>query len=244
LSPVRPRAAAHRLDESSNRFWGYPGAWLNNRQDRPIDVAVHWKRPQRLLPRVIPGLHGWGMLERARAAALALLGATAAVGLAIAALAANQGWPLVPGSAIPAAPKQHVGEASVVARQARAVPSQATVRRREAAGRSSHPGAAAPPRPAAQTVTPPGGRGTSTLVVADEAPAASPGRVARRRRAEGSIHARRGQGSREPVAARQAGGLCTRRRTALATAGAGSGGDAEPPSGARPAAGGRLGSSA
>lgn len=58
------------------------------------------------------------MLERARATSLALLGATAAVGLAIAALAFNQGWPLIEGSSIPRIPprREAIGAATVVAR--------------------------------------------------------------------------------------------------------------------------------
>ncbi len=61
---------------------------------------------------------GDGLLERARAMSLALLGATAAVGLAIVALALNQGWPLVGGSGIPDVqpPRQGVGGATVAAR--------------------------------------------------------------------------------------------------------------------------------
>jgi hypothetical protein len=58
------------------------------------------------------------MLERARSTSLALLGATAAVGLAIVAIAFNQGWPLVAGSSVPPLPRPEraVGGAAVVAR--------------------------------------------------------------------------------------------------------------------------------
>lgn len=62
-----------------------------------------------------PSLLGGGLLERARSTTLALLGVTAAVGLAMVALALNQGWPLVAGSAIPAPPHLGVGKAAVVA---------------------------------------------------------------------------------------------------------------------------------
>ena len=113
------------------------------------------------------------MLERARATSLALLGATAAVGLAIVALALNQGWPLLEGSAIPAAPREDVGKASVVARPARVVPVQATGRRRAGSGRAHRGGASA--RPHAAAVTPSGGEGATTLAVSETAPAASPG---------------------------------------------------------------------
>ncbi len=56
------------------------------------------------------------MLERARATSLALLGATAAVGLAIVALALHQSWPLIPGSPIPPVQprEQAIGPAAIV----------------------------------------------------------------------------------------------------------------------------------
>jgi outer membrane biosynthesis protein TonB len=56
------------------------------------------------------------MLERARATSLALLGATAAVGLAIVALALHQSWPLIAGSPIPPLQprKQAIGPAAIV----------------------------------------------------------------------------------------------------------------------------------
>ncbi|HET9163650.1 MAG TPA: hypothetical protein VFN89_09455 [Solirubrobacterales bacterium] len=63
-----------------------------------------------------PSFLGNGLLERVRATSLALLGATAAVGLSIVALAFNQGWPLVAGSSIPPLPRQEraVGPASAL----------------------------------------------------------------------------------------------------------------------------------
>jgi outer membrane biosynthesis protein TonB len=62
-------------------------------------------------------LLGGGLLERARSTTLALLGLTAAVGLAMVAIALNQGWPLVAGNSIPLIPPRHqdIGEATVVA---------------------------------------------------------------------------------------------------------------------------------
>jgi hypothetical protein len=76
----------------------------------PIDVSVRHNRGQRRLRTTVrPSLFGAGLLERARATSLALLGATAAVGLAIVAIALNQGWPLIAGSAIPRPPPQHQG---------------------------------------------------------------------------------------------------------------------------------------
>jgi hypothetical protein len=83
-----------------------------------MDVSVHYKRGQRWLrsgPK--PNILGAGILERARATSLALLGATAAVGLAIVAIALNQEWPLIAGSSIPPLPQrqQNLGEAKVAA---------------------------------------------------------------------------------------------------------------------------------
>jgi len=85
-----------------------------------MDVLVHYKRGQRPLRPARPSLLGDGLLERARATSLALLGAVAAVGLAIVALALNQGWPLIAGSSVPRLPSQHqgVGAATVAAHPA------------------------------------------------------------------------------------------------------------------------------
>ncbi|HET8863659.1 MAG TPA: hypothetical protein VFM94_10455 [Solirubrobacterales bacterium] len=77
-----------------------------------------YKRGQEWLRTVCrPSILGEGLLERARAISLALLGVTAAVGLSIVALAMNQGWPLVAGSSIPVISPQHhaVGRATVAA---------------------------------------------------------------------------------------------------------------------------------
>src|SRR5690348_2431700 len=82
-----------------------------------MDVAVLHKRGQLLRTAGRPSVLGQGMLERARATSFALLGMTAAVGLAMIALALSQGWPLVPGSSIPATPPRHqaVARAAVAA---------------------------------------------------------------------------------------------------------------------------------
>lgn len=87
----------------------------------PIDVSVAYKHGQRRLGAAgRTSLIGDGLFDRVRVASLALLGGMTAVGLAIVALAFNQSWPLVPGSAIPALPPKHqvVGSAVVVARPA------------------------------------------------------------------------------------------------------------------------------
>ena len=119
-------------------------------------------------------LLGAGMLERARATSLALLGATAAVGLAIAAIAANQGWPLIEGSSIPAAPRQHVGSASVVAR---AVPGPSTQSggARQSHGGGGHRSGGGTGTQRQTVVAPPsGGEEAVSLTVSNEAPARTP----------------------------------------------------------------------
>ena len=143
-----------------------------------MDVSVLHKRAQRSpRPSLLVRLLGAGMLERARATSLALLGATAAVGLAIVAFALNQGWPLLEGSAIPAAPRQDVGRASVVARPApasRAHTATAADRGR-VGGRADRAAGSAAARPHAVAVTPSGGDEAAALVVSEQAPARSPG---------------------------------------------------------------------
>jgi len=114
------------------------------------------------------------MLERARATSLALLGATAAVGLAIVALALNQSWPLLEGSSIPAPPRQAVGGASVVALPPKPAPRAAAGRRRPDSG-ARQTGAGAPARPQAPLTGRSGGEKASTLVVSAGAPARSGG---------------------------------------------------------------------
>lgn len=102
------------LNESTNQYLVYLVRGLKLSPVPPMDVAVLQKRGQRL--RSISGtILGDGLLERARATSVGLLGATAAVGLAIVALAFNQAWPLVAGTPVPAPPQQEVGEASVAA---------------------------------------------------------------------------------------------------------------------------------
>jgi len=65
-----------------------------------------------------PSVLGSGLLERARSTTFALLGVTAAFGLAIVAIALNQSWPVVAGSPIPGIPAgdEKVGAAKVVSR--------------------------------------------------------------------------------------------------------------------------------
>lgn len=114
------------------------------------------------------------MLERARATSLALLGATAAVGLGIVALALNQSWPLLEGSAIPAAPKQEIGSASVVARPQVAGPRVVNDAHRHGGGRPVNARSGAPAHTDASVEAPSGGEGAAGLVVSEEAPASAP----------------------------------------------------------------------
>lgn len=99
------------------------------RAGRPMDVSVLYKRGQ-LRPHsaVKASVLGGGLLERARSTSLALLGMTAAVGLAMVALALNQGWPLIAGAPIPGLGNTHqaVGDATIAARATtRSVPARA-----------------------------------------------------------------------------------------------------------------------
>lgn len=122
----------------------------------PIGALVHHKRIQRLLrPVGRPTLLGDGLLERVRAASLALLGATAAVGLAIVALVLNQSWPLIANSAIPQVPPRHQGlaDATVVARAGRAGPLRAAVQ--TSSKRRRHKGVEAPDAGAVRVALPP-----------------------------------------------------------------------------------------
>ena len=143
-----------------------------------MDVPVLHKHAQRSpRPSLLVRLLGAGMLERARATSLALLGATAAVGLAIVGLALNQGWPLLEGSAIPAAPREDVGTASVVARPAPAPRARTATDRGQVGGRVDRVAGSAAARPHAAAVTPSGGDEAAALVVSEQAPARSPGGV-------------------------------------------------------------------
>lgn len=107
-----------RLNESTNRYWGFRIRPLSFAPGLPIDAVVRYKRIQRRLR--LPdsaSVFGGGLLDRARSTTLALLGVTAAVGLAMVALALNQSWPLLADSPIPAPPSRHgaVGGAMAVA---------------------------------------------------------------------------------------------------------------------------------
>jgi hypothetical protein len=135
-----------------------------------MDVSVLYKRAQRWLHEVArPAVFGNGMLERARATSLALLGFTAAVGLAIVALAANQGWPLIAGSSIPTIPPRHaaVGPGVAVAglepsvAQAEVAPAGS----RHPAGARGATGHSADARPVAPAPAP-----SSELVVSPSVP--------------------------------------------------------------------------
>jgi hypothetical protein len=80
-----------------------------------MGVSVDSKHRDRVETRGGVSVFGGGLLERARSTTLALLGVTAALGLAMVALALNQSWPLVAGSAIPVPPQAGLGKATAVA---------------------------------------------------------------------------------------------------------------------------------
>jgi hypothetical protein len=83
-----------------------------------MDVSVLSKQGQRSLRSALrTSVLGDGLLVRTRSTMLALLGLTAAIGLAMVALALNQGWPLIAGAPIPGFESEHqaVGNAAVVA---------------------------------------------------------------------------------------------------------------------------------
>ena len=85
----------------------------------PMDVSVLSKDGKRSLRSAArASVLGNGLLERTRSTSLALLGFTAAIGLAMVALALNQGWPLIAGAPIPGLGGGHqaVGDAAVAAR--------------------------------------------------------------------------------------------------------------------------------
>jgi hypothetical protein len=145
---------------------------------RPMGVSVHYKRGKPWLRSgARKSLLGDGMLERARATSLALLGVTAAIGLAMVALALNQSWPVIPGAPIPGFgdQQQAIGDAAVAA-QAKALGSRVASLQGTAGGRGSE----ASSRPAAKR---PGGTPvpvdsqpptSESIVVADSTPASSP----------------------------------------------------------------------
>lgn len=138
-----------------------------------MDVSVRFKLGQRWLQSARkPSLLGGGLLERARSTTLALLGMTAAVGLAMVALALNQSWPLIADSPIPGASagQEAVGKATLAtpARPHRSRPGQSPAAHATRSvparvdGRSNGSGA---PAPQVDSVP------SAELVVAPSAPA-------------------------------------------------------------------------
>lgn len=137
-----------------------------------MDVAVDQKRGQGRLQSIRTSFLGDGLLERARATTLGLLGGAAVVGLAMLALVFNQGWPLIAGAPVPPLPprEQDVAKARVAATGAHR---QTDV---DAASPSRRPGgdtSGEEPGPATQdssTQAP-----SSELVVVQSAPVEQPG---------------------------------------------------------------------
>jgi hypothetical protein len=130
-----------------------------------MDVPVRYKRRQRLQPTGRPSVLGDGLLERARATSLALLGLTAAVGLTIVALALNQGWPLVEGSPVTRIASRHQGIAeATVASDTRSGGSRLDRRDASPMPRESDGGSGAVPAPEAP-------QAPTEVVVSHSAPA-------------------------------------------------------------------------
>lgn len=105
-----------------------------------MDVEVDQKRGKGRLQSIAHAtLLGDGMLERARATTLGLLGVAGAVGLAMLALVFNQGWPLVAGGPVPPLPprEQAVARARAVSPIARSPGPADAGTRPHASGRDS-----------------------------------------------------------------------------------------------------------
>lgn len=160
------------MDESTNRYWGYVAAALSIGSRRSMDVSVLSKHGQRSLRSAArTSILGDGLLERTRSTTLALLGLTAAIGLAMVALALNQGWPLIAGAPIPGFGSEHqaVGDAAVAATAGpRSVPSPFQARRH--AGSAGLPGT--PTRSGGKDVAVAGAQspGAAHLVVSNPTP--------------------------------------------------------------------------
>jgi hypothetical protein len=131
-------------------------------------LAVQRDGGQRSGPRL--SLLGDGLLDRARSTSLALLGASAAVGLATIALALNQSWPLVPGSPVPKSPSPSaaLGKATVArAGEEGGVPDDPT----PAGGRSTRERPAATGTPTTAASPPPSTPAASTELAVSAPPA-------------------------------------------------------------------------
>src|SRR4029077_564849 len=166
------------LNESTNRYWGYAAVALLVGAGWSMDVSVHYKRGQwRLRSATRASVLGDGLLERGRSTSLALLGLTAAVGLAMVALALNQGWPLIAGAPIPGFGDTHqaVGDATIAAEAkgssglGTALPSTAGRQGPQASTRPARKGAGGTPAPAGSQAPGPEG-----IVVSHSTPASSP----------------------------------------------------------------------
>lgn len=138
-------------------------------------VQVLQKRRQpRLRPSAKFSVLGDGLLERTRSTTFALLGATAAVGLAVIGIALQEDWPLVAGSAIPRPPVVHesVGEATALgAKRSPGAPHGGPAPRTRRVGSG---GRAAPDPGAAPVASAPAAPATSTEAVSSPAAQAKP----------------------------------------------------------------------
>jgi len=86
---------------------------LGGRPPLPINELVHWILHSRLSSFRIPSFAGKGLPERMRSTAFALLGLTAAAGLALVAIFAQPGFPLLEPAPLPEEPslKQSIAQA-------------------------------------------------------------------------------------------------------------------------------------
>jgi hypothetical protein len=140
-----------------------------------MDVPVLHKRGQRRLRSATrTTILGDGLLERVRSTSLALLGLTAAVGLAMVALALNQGWPLIAGAPIPGFGERHAAiDDAAVAAEANAPGGRGPALGGGTAGRPDSQSLTPPARPGAGgTPAPVGPRapGSESIVVSDSTP--------------------------------------------------------------------------
>lgn len=112
--------------------------------------------------------------ERLRSTTFALLGTTAALGLAVIAVALQEDWPLVPGSPVPQAPPRHQAVGAAVAldsgTRVRAARSGAGNQGRKALARAGRSSARAPGQPSPATAP----SAPSELVSSPAAPASGP----------------------------------------------------------------------
>ena len=174
---------------------------LVGRPPLPINELVHWILHSRLSSFRIPSFAGKGLPERMRSTAFALLGLTAAAGLALVAIFAQPGFPLLEPAPLPKepSPRQSIAEAeklplhhkpgafapAVAPRSVAPAPPAAGSPANGSEGRSTGGSAGSGDEAAVQSPAPPvstpetsgGGHGGSGGGAATPAPAPAPGPV-------------------------------------------------------------------